>query len=85
VRVVQDGCDGKNVVFHVRDFENVAAILKPRRRRKLTPDQVAQRMESLRKYQLSPASQNASEDYRRDPEARPIPKSPSCRKARLDP
>src|SRR4051812_13664113 len=33
VRVVQDGTDGINAVFHVDDFAVVAALLKPRRRR----------------------------------------------------
>jgi hypothetical protein len=35
VRVTQDGSDGVNVVFHVRDFEAVAEILGAKRRRKL--------------------------------------------------
>jgi len=69
VRVVQDGDDGINVVFDVSDFDQVAAILKPRRRRRLSPEQVAERTERLRKYQFSPASQDAHSDRRRDPTA----------------
>ena len=34
VRVVQDGSDGVNVVFPVTRFGEVAAIVKPRRRRR---------------------------------------------------
>jgi hypothetical protein len=39
VRVVQDGSDGINVVFPAAEFETVAAVLKPRRRRILSPEQ----------------------------------------------
>jgi len=59
VRIAQDGDDGVNVVFRVTDFDTVAAILKPKRRRKLTPEQVAERTERLRRYQFSSAGQNA--------------------------
>jgi hypothetical protein len=41
VRVVQDGDDGINVVFHIDDFTTVAAIMKPKRRRKLTAEHKA--------------------------------------------
>lgn len=74
VRVVQDGDDGVNVVFHVADFDAVAAILKPRRRRRLSPQQVAERTQRLRKYQFSPASQNAGAARKRDPTRTPAPK-----------
>ena len=66
VRLLQDGDDGVNVVFHIKDFDAVAAILKPRRRRQLTPEQKAERTERLRQYRFSPASQNDSGDRRRD-------------------
>jgi hypothetical protein len=36
VRVVQDGDDGLNAVFHIGDFDQVAAVMKPKRRRKLS-------------------------------------------------
>lgn len=35
--VVQDGDDGANVAFPVERFEEVAAVMKPRRRRRLSP------------------------------------------------
>jgi hypothetical protein len=41
VRVTQDGDDGINVVFDASDFAKVAAIMKPRRRRTLSPEQRA--------------------------------------------
>lgn len=37
VNVVQNGDDGINAVFAVQDFDHVAAIMKPRRRRRLSP------------------------------------------------
>ncbi len=57
VRVTQDADDGINVVFDPDDFEAVAAILRPRRRRRLTPAQVAEAAERLRRYQFAPAAQ----------------------------
>ncbi len=35
VRVAQDGDDGINVVFDVADFDKVAKIIQPKRRRKI--------------------------------------------------
>jgi hypothetical protein len=32
-RLWQDGSDGANLVFHLRDFDRVAAVMKPRRKR----------------------------------------------------
>ena len=67
VRVVQDGDDGINVVFHVKYFDAVAAMMKPRRRRRLTTDQRADRVEGLRSYQFTPAAHDAGDERRRDP------------------
>ena len=36
--VWMDGDDGVNVKFHVDDFEEIAAIMKPRKRRRLSPE-----------------------------------------------
>jgi hypothetical protein len=66
IRAVQDGDDGINLVFHVSDFAKVAAILKPRRKRQLTPEQKADRVARLRKYQFRPASQSDYKPQRRD-------------------
>jgi hypothetical protein len=67
VRIVQDGDDGINAIFHVDDFDEVAAIMKPRRRRRLTPGQRTEREERLRKYQFAPATHDAGGERRRDP------------------
>lgn len=65
VRVMQDGDDGINVVFDAADFPTVAAVMKPKRRRSLTPDQIAERTERLRQYRFSTASQSDSKPRRR--------------------
>ena len=66
VRVVQDGDDGVNIVFDVGDFDQVAAVMQPKRRRRLTPEQRAERSERLLKYQLGPATHDAHSERRRD-------------------
>lgn len=65
-RVIQDGDDGINVAFHVRDFEAVAAIMKPRRRRRLTAAKRSEQVERLRNYQFTSATQTAGNELRRD-------------------
>jgi len=55
--VVQDGDDGANVVFDVSHFEEVARIMKPRRRRRLSPKQRHRNAERLAKYAFRPARQ----------------------------
>ena len=67
VNVVQDGDDGLNAVFHVDDFDAVAEIMKPRRRRRLTPDQRLERADRLAKYQFSSATRDAGGKGRRVP------------------
>ena len=59
--VVQDGSDGINATFHVRDFEQVAELMKPRRRRHLTVEQRRAAAERLAKYAFKPARQSDSE------------------------
>jgi hypothetical protein len=75
VSVVQDGDDGVNVVFPMTDFDTVAAIMKPKRRRRLSAEQIAERTERLRKYQFSPASQNAGSDRICDPDPDSLPRA----------
>jgi hypothetical protein len=41
VEVMHDGSDGATVVFRSRHISAVAGILKPRRKRKASPDQLA--------------------------------------------
>ena len=57
IEVVQDGEDGVNVIFEVSDFEKVAEIMKPRRRRRQTPQQRQASIERLAKYRFTPAHQ----------------------------
>ena len=59
--VVQDGSDGINATFHVRDFERVAQLMKPKRRRRLTGEQRRAAAERLAKYAFRPARQSDSE------------------------
>jgi len=65
-RLIQDGDDGVNVVFHIDDFCQVAEIMKPRRRRRLTAEQRADQAERLRKYQFSSATHDTGDERRRD-------------------
>jgi hypothetical protein len=72
VRVHQDGDDGVTVVFPAGEFAQVAALLKPRRRRRLTPEQRAERIEQLAEARKllpigasKPLSQNAPDAQRR--------------------
>ena len=55
--VAQDGSDGVNVIFEVSDFEKVAKIMKPRRRRRQTPEQRQASIERLARYRFTPARQ----------------------------
>jgi hypothetical protein len=59
VRVVQDGDDGINAVFHVGDFDRVAAVMKPRLRRRLSRDRRAKQVERLRPFRFTRATHDA--------------------------
>lgn len=63
--VVQDGSDGINATFHVRDFERVAELMKPKRRRRMTEEQQRAAAERLAKYAFKPARQSDSEGLER--------------------
>jgi hypothetical protein len=65
VRVVQDGDDGVNVVFELDRFNQVAEIMGPRSRRRLSAEQKAERAERLRTHRFSSASQDAGSERRR--------------------
>jgi hypothetical protein len=75
VLVVQDGNDGINVVFPVVEFEAVAAILKPRRRRILSPERAAELTERLRRYRFTAADQNAGAGQGCDPSPARLPEA----------
>jgi hypothetical protein len=75
VRVVQDGDDGINAVFPIAEFEAVAAILKPRRRRMLPPERAAELTERLRRYRFTAADQDAGEGHGCDPSPASLPEA----------
>jgi hypothetical protein len=47
VRVHQDGTDGANLVFRVERFDEVAALMKPRKRRHLSDEAKAKAIQNL--------------------------------------
>ncbi len=49
-RMAQDGDDGCNIQFDVKHFDEVARIMKPRRRRRLSPEERAKRIKRLQEY-----------------------------------
>jgi hypothetical protein len=75
VRVVQDGDDGVNAVFHIDDFDQVAAVMKPKRRRKLSSDHAkklaAAGVAALARHRNS---NDAGKARRRDAKPAPGPK-----------
>ena len=64
--IVQDGDDGLNVVFDVEAFDEVAAIMKPKRRRRLSTDKRTEQVARLRDYWFPSATQHARSNRRRD-------------------
>ena len=57
VRVLQEGSDGTNAASHVDHFDEIAEIIKPRRRRRLSAEQKRLAVERLSKYQFGSARQ----------------------------
>ena len=55
------GSDGIDATFHVRDFERVAELMKPKRRRRMTEEERRAAAERLAKYAFKPARQSDSE------------------------
>jgi hypothetical protein len=54
-RIHQDGDDGElTVLFSLADFDKVAEIMRPHRKRRWTEEQKQQARERLAKYQFSP-------------------------------
>lgn len=56
VRVTQDGSDGRNAVFDVTHFSTIAAIVRPKRRRRLSPEHKAKLAASNAKHRFCSAS-----------------------------
>ena len=50
VNVVHDGDDGVNAVFNMKHFDEIANIMKPRKRRRLSEAQKQKSVDRLRKY-----------------------------------
>ena len=70
--VTQDGDDGANVAFPLEHFEEMAEIMQPRKRRRLSEEQRRQSVERLRKYQFGAARQAAEADHLSVPEGTPV-------------
>ena len=68
--VVQDSDEGINATFHLNDFDQVAKIVKPRRRRRLSPEQRQKLMESSIKTQFKSGAQSPPGEQGRDPKSR---------------
>jgi len=51
----QDGDDGVNVVFHIDHFEEVVQVMKPRKRRRLSPEARQALIDRTAKYRFQPA------------------------------
>jgi hypothetical protein len=66
VSMLQDGDDGVSIVFHVDDFAEVARLMKPRKRRRLSSEKRAEQSERLRKYRFLPATHDARSDRQLD-------------------
>lgn len=56
--ITQDGDDGVNATFHVRDFAKVARVMRPRRRRQMTEEQKRVARERLAGYAFQPARES---------------------------
>ena len=76
VRVARRGSDGVDVIFHVRDFDKIAAIMKPRRRRRLkgdhkkrTGDQGRRNLKRYRKAQSEKPKRKRKKDKPGDSDA----------------
>lgn len=56
----REGSDGADVIFPVDRFMDVAEIMKPRRRRRMTEEAKQQMVERLRKYQFGKGQSRVS-------------------------
>jgi len=73
----RDGDDGVDAVFDVAHFDEVAAIMKPRRRRRLTPEQRQAATERLTQYQ--PAKGQSVQDLARQSDSAARTRDPGTR------
>lgn len=70
--VVQDGSDGSNVTFDLEHFDEVAQIMKPRKRRRLSEEHKARLAASNAKYRFQPASQSRETGQDCEVRGRPV-------------
>ena len=70
--VVQDGSDGANVVFPVEHFDEVARIMKARKRRRLSPEHRRKLTEAAAKYRLTRGSEAANSALECDSGVAPV-------------
>ena len=68
-KVAQDGDDGANTLFPVEHFEEVAKIMRPKRRRRMTEEQRRVAADRLAKYAFTAARQRPETEHTRDPGA----------------
>jgi hypothetical protein len=54
-QVEQDGSDGVTVLFDVADFETVAELMQPHRKRRMTPEQRQAAVDRLAAYRFTAA------------------------------
>jgi hypothetical protein len=59
--VIQDGDESVAVTFDVADIDQIAEIVKPRRKRRLSEEQRRQAAERLAPYQFNPRSTDHSQ------------------------
>jgi hypothetical protein len=65
VSVVQDGDFGElTATFHVDDFDAVAEVMRPRRRRVMNPDAAAANIERLRAFRFPSADKRQSTEQK---------------------
>ena len=67
VEVWQDGSDGLSVMFYPADAKQVFAVMKPRRKRQLSPEHLAKLTAASAAYRFQPAS-HGSKAPENDPE-----------------
>jgi hypothetical protein len=58
----QDGHSEKTFLFHVDDFDRVAEVVKPRRRKEVSPQERARLVEAGRATRLAPGRRGVQGD-----------------------
>ena len=74
--VVQDSDEGVNATFHVDDFDQVAEVMKPHRRRQWTNEQKQAVSDRLAGFQFQPVVSRPPDDLERHPVGIPVSEGP---------